>query len=114
MTRAGLFDEHWLLAYEGLHHAWLPSVTGRDYTKGEPLFGLFRRNGVCFYDETAVLHAPPVAKSVAMPGHVGISSTAELTETHRAAVEAIMNELTRADRAKKKAPVIVVGVDETY
>ena len=26
MSRAGLYEEHWLLAYEALHHGWLPST----------------------------------------------------------------------------------------
>jgi hypothetical protein len=114
MTRAGLFDEHWLLAYEALHHSWLPSITGRDYTKGEPLFGLFQRNGVCFYDETAVLRPPSVAKNTPMPGHVGLSSTAEMTETHRSAIEAGFGELTRTGGDQKKERVVVVGPDERY
>jgi hypothetical protein len=113
MSRPGLFEEHWLLAYEALHHGWLPSGTRKDYTKGEPLFGLFRRTGVCFYDEAAQVVAPAIVKRPSMPGHVAIANLAELTDVHREAIQAVLEEL-ELTQDRGQGPIIVVRPEDLY
>lgn len=118
MSRTGLYEEHWLLAYEALHHGWLPSTTSRDYTRGDSLFGALRRNNVCFYDATARLTAPAITKSGALPGHVGIFNLSDLTTAHREAIANVMREM-ELDGAPTKPrprpkPAIVVTDDDDY
>jgi hypothetical protein len=59
MTPDGLYDEHWLLAYEANIKNWLPSVGGGDHVAADVNFGFLKANGVYFYD--ANLAAPPAA-----------------------------------------------------
>ncbi len=120
MTRTGLFEEHWLLSYEALHHQWLASTTGKDYTKGEPLFGLFRRNGVCFYDETAKVVAPAVAKgplavkAPSLPGHAGIDNLAALTAVHRQVITNVLDELDLARDRGQTHPTAAEEPQDQY
>ena len=52
MNKAGLWDEHWILAYEANVHGWLPPSAGSDDVRDDPVFGYLKRQGVRFYDET--------------------------------------------------------------
>lgn len=51
MTASGLYDEHWLLAYEANIKGWLPNPGGKDYVKADRNFGFLKSEGVSFYDE---------------------------------------------------------------
>jgi len=51
MNATELYDNHWLLAYEGLEHGWLPPTNGTDYVANDEFFSMLRSNGVRFYGE---------------------------------------------------------------
>lgn len=51
MSAAGLYDEHWLLAYEANIKGWLPNVGGVDHVGADASFSYLKANGVFFYDE---------------------------------------------------------------
>ena len=63
MVADQLWDDHWLLAYEGSIHGWLPSASGADYIGADPVRTELRAANVSFYAETARLRevsaAPP-------------------------------------------------------
>ena len=65
MTQDGLYDEHWLLAYEANVKGWLPSVGGGDHVSADANFGFLKANRVCFYDPT--LGVPVAAAPVPLP-----------------------------------------------
>ena len=92
MARDGLYGEHWLLAYEALHHNLLPSVTGNNYVRGAVVFGSLRKNGVCFYDETATINTPAPRAEESSTGHAGIKSMVELVAAHRDAFRLLQQE----------------------
>lgn len=52
MTTDGLYDKHWLLAYEANVKGWLPSVGRGDHVRRDAGFNYLKRNGVHFYDDT--------------------------------------------------------------
>jgi hypothetical protein len=58
MTADGLYDEHWLLAYEANIKGWLPNVGGVDYVGADPNFSFLRATGVHFYDASLAAPAP--------------------------------------------------------
>jgi len=47
----GLFEEHWLLAYEAQKKGWLRPKSGRDTIASDPSFSFLRARDVYFYDE---------------------------------------------------------------
>ncbi len=53
MTKDGLYDEQWLLAYEANVKGWLPSVGGVDHVGADPGFGFLKSWGVEFYTKTS-------------------------------------------------------------
>jgi hypothetical protein len=55
MTDAGLYDEHWLLAYEANIKGWLP--TRKDFVASDRNFNFLKSNGVSFYSVS--FGAPP-------------------------------------------------------
>jgi len=61
MSSAGLYDDHWLLAYEAYVKGWLPSRDGTDYIGADPAFDFMRANGVTFYDSTLALPTTPTS-----------------------------------------------------
>jgi Reverse transcriptase (RNA-dependent DNA polymerase) len=65
MTREGLYDEHWLLAYEASVKGWLPTTGGGDHVVADPNFGFLKANGVSFYDPSQAV--PAVAAPVPLP-----------------------------------------------
>jgi hypothetical protein len=78
MTADGLWDEHWILAYEANVHGWLPPSAGHDHVAADPVFGYLKRQGVRFYDQALArpqaggipvppLAAPPTADHVSEP-----------------------------------------------
>lgn len=52
MNQAGLYDEHWLLAYEANVKGWLPNAGGIDFVSADPNFSYLKVNGVYFYNES--------------------------------------------------------------
>jgi hypothetical protein len=52
MTKDGLYDEQWLLAYEANVKGWLPSVGGGDHVNADPGFSFLKNAGVEFYIRT--------------------------------------------------------------
>jgi hypothetical protein len=61
MTQEGLYDKHWLLAYEANVKKWLPSREKRDHVDNDPNFAFLKRNKVSFYNsrrEAATERAP--------------------------------------------------------
>lgn len=61
----GLYDEHWLLAYEANIKGWLPSVGGTDHVVADANFGYLKANGVYFYDQS--MASPAQQGQVPMP-----------------------------------------------
>jgi hypothetical protein len=49
MQGAGLYENHWLLAYEAWEQGWLQSPGARDYIADDEFFSILRRHGVRFY-----------------------------------------------------------------
>jgi hypothetical protein len=49
MTAQGLYDDHWLLAYEALEQGWLASIGGTDYIAQDEFFSILKSNDVKFY-----------------------------------------------------------------
>jgi hypothetical protein len=72
MTTSGLYDEHWLLAYEANIKGWLPNPRGKDYVKSDQNFGYLKSEGVFFYDEK--LAALNTQGQLPMPRLPGLSS----------------------------------------
>jgi reverse transcriptase-like protein len=66
MTRAALYGEHWLLAYEANVKGWLPSAGGTDHVAADANFGFLKANGVSFYD-TSLAAPPPAAPAAIAP-----------------------------------------------
>jgi Reverse transcriptase (RNA-dependent DNA polymerase) len=58
MSAEHLYLDHWLLAYEALQQAWLPSKGGNDYVKADPYFMLLAKHSVRFYDTSADVPEP--------------------------------------------------------
>lgn len=58
MRREGLYDEHWLLAYEANVKGWLPSAAGIDYVAADANFGFLKASHVHFYDDTQAAPLP--------------------------------------------------------
>lgn len=52
MNASGLYDEHWLLAYEANYKGWLPNPGGIDFVATDVNFSYLKANGVYFYDES--------------------------------------------------------------
>jgi hypothetical protein len=48
MTRANLYENHWLIAYEAFEQGWLPSRSGNDYIAADDFFSILRAHGVRF------------------------------------------------------------------
>ena len=65
MSAVGLYDEHWLLAYEANIKGWLPNVGGVDHVGADANFSYLKANGVFFYDEG--LATPTVQGQIPMP-----------------------------------------------
>ncbi|MBO6810878.1 MULTISPECIES: RNA-directed DNA polymerase [Marinobacter] len=65
MSAAGLYDEHWLLAYEANFKGWLPDPDGKDYVMADSNFGYLKTKGVFFYDER--LATSTVGGQIPMP-----------------------------------------------
>ena len=63
MTGDGLYDSHWLLAYEANIKGWLPSKSGVDHVMADPIFAHLKSHGVSFYDRR-LAKAPPMTKKV--------------------------------------------------
>ena len=49
MSAANLYEEHWLLAYEGHEHGW--STSKSDYVAADPFFSILQTHGVRFYGD---------------------------------------------------------------
>jgi hypothetical protein len=58
MGTAGLYDDHWLLAYEANVKGWLPNPGAVDYVNADANFGYLKANGVYFYEESLASSAP--------------------------------------------------------
>lgn len=65
MCAEGLYDEHWLLAYEANVKGWLPNIGGVDYVAADNNFGYLKANGVHFYEES--LASPAQGGIIPMP-----------------------------------------------
>lgn len=61
MNKDGLYEEHWLLAYEANVKGWLPSQGGGDHVSADPNFGFLKAAGVSFYDVARAVPAGPGA-----------------------------------------------------
>ena len=55
MSDDGLYDDHWLLAYEAYAKGWLPSADGSDYLAADPAFSFMRSHGVAFYEGSLIV-----------------------------------------------------------
>lgn len=53
MNAAGLYEDHWLLAYEAWDQGWL-TPGSHDYIGNDEFFSILRSHGVRFYGSTAV------------------------------------------------------------
>jgi hypothetical protein len=51
MNGSELYSDHWLLAYEALRKAWLPSSDGVNYIVNDPFFSILNQYNVSFYDQ---------------------------------------------------------------
>ena len=49
MTSQGLYDDHWLLAYEAHEQGWLASVGPDDYVAEDEFFSILKSKNVRFY-----------------------------------------------------------------
>ena len=49
MTAQGLYDDHWLLAYEAHEQGWLPTSGTVDYVAQDEFFSILKSNTVKFY-----------------------------------------------------------------
>ena len=49
MTSQGLYDDHWLLAYEAYEQGWLASVGPGDYVAEDEFFSILKSKNVRFY-----------------------------------------------------------------
>ena len=65
MTQDGLYDEHWLLAYEANLKGWLPNAGPGDHVAADTNFSFLKANGVHFYEPN--LATPPAAAPVPLP-----------------------------------------------
>ncbi len=65
--RESLYDENWLLVYEGVKKGWLP--TNSAFVEADPGFGFLWRQGVVFYDTAAILQPKPTG----VPPSIGIA-----------------------------------------
>jgi hypothetical protein len=63
LTDDGLHREQWLLSYESAVHGWLTAADGNDHLAGNPCFDHLRKNGVRFYDSSAVPAADQVRRA---------------------------------------------------
>jgi hypothetical protein len=48
-SAANLYENHWLLAYEGHEHGWLINKRAGDYVGNDAFFSILKANGVRFY-----------------------------------------------------------------
>lgn len=55
MTTEGLYDKHWLLAYEAGVKKWLPSAGKGNHIDKDPAFKFLKTNNVQFYNDAAAL-----------------------------------------------------------
>jgi hypothetical protein len=69
MSPDELYGENWLLSYEALVRAWLPSSTNKDYVEADPRFAALKEADVRFYDEGAV--SDP--KATGVPPSLGVA-----------------------------------------
>jgi hypothetical protein len=101
MNRPGLEGDHWLVAYEALHHRWLKSTTGNDYVRAAPIFGALRGRDVCFYDASARIQAPPLPSTTVSGQRTGMS-------------KADLVRLIESDAAVQVSKILVRKGLETY
>jgi len=62
MTQGDLYDDQWLLSYEGNVKGWLPSMGVGDHVGTDQCFGYLKRLGVEFYEPVPAVagQVPPV------------------------------------------------------
>lgn len=69
MTSEQLYDDHWILAYEGLMQGWLTPLHTKNYIADDPGFKLLAQNDVRFYNVEAIENVSPTG----IPMSLGIA-----------------------------------------
>lgn len=69
MTSEQLYDDHWILAYEGLVRGWLAPLDTKNYIQDDPSFKFLAQNEVRFYNAEAIENVSPTG----IPMSLGIA-----------------------------------------
>jgi hypothetical protein len=66
MTSEQLYDDHWILAYEGLVRGWLEPLRSKNYIEDDPSFKFLARHKVRFYNQEAIENVSPTGISLSV------------------------------------------------